>query len=341
MDKLITFAVPCYNSEAYMERCLSSLLAAGDDTEILIIDDGSKDRTGEIADSYAERYPDLVRVIHQENGGHGEGVNQGIRHGRGMYYKVVDSDDRLDPEALDKLLARIRENVANGTLVDMYITNYVYDHADGSPDLVMCYHRIFPQERVCTWDDTKRFSINKYLMMHSVVYRTELLREIGLELPKHTFYVDNLYMYAPFPYVKSIYYMDLNLYYYFVGREDQSVNEKNIIKRIDQQLLVTTLMTDIYDLNEIKKQSLPLYRYMFHELAMMYTITTIFQYASKQEENVQKNREMWRHLKEKDKKIYFKMRNTTLNALTRMPGKLGRAATVEIYRFINKIFKYN
>ena len=324
-----------------MRNCIESLLGAGDDTEIIIINDGSKDKTGEIADEYAAAYPNIVRVIHQENGGHGEGVNQGMRHGKGLYYKVVDSDDHLDRDALNKLLTRIRENVAAGVIADMYITNYVYHHADGSPDRPMSYHRIFPNERICTWEQTKRFSINKYLMMHSVVYRTELLRDIKLELPKHTFYVDNLYMYAPFPYVKSIYYMNLDLYYYFIGRDDQSVNEKNLVKRIDQQLLVTRLMTDIYDLNEIKKQSVQLYRYMFHELAMMYTITTIFQYASKEDINVKKNKEMWEYLKKKDKNTYYKMRMLTLNALTRAPGKWGRSSTVQMYRFINRIFKYN
>lgn len=341
MDKLITFTIPCYNSEAYMEKCINSLLAAGPDTEILIVDDGSKDRTGEIADSYAEKFPDIVRVIHQENGGHGEGVNQGIRHGRGKYYKVVDSDDRLDPVALGKLLARMREQNNAGIDIDMYVTNYVYDHADDGSQRPMRYNRIFPNEKICTWDQTKRFNITKYLMMHSVIYRTELLRELKLELPKHTFYVDNLYMYAPLPAVKSIYYMDLNLYYYYIGRADQSVTEQNMIKRIDQQLLVTTLMTDIYDLEKIKEQSVPLYRYMFHELAMMYTITTIFQYASETEENLEKNRAMWQHLKEKDHSTFIKMKATTLNALTQFPGKMGRSTTVQIYHLINSIFKFN
>lgn len=341
MDKLITFAIPCYNSQAYMEKCINSLLAAGADTEILIIDDGSTDRTAEIADSYAEKFPDTVRVIHQENGGHGEGVNQGIRHGRGRYYKVVDSDDRLDPVALNKLLTRMREQVAQGVEIDMYVTNYVYDHEEDGSQRPMRYSRIFPVEKICTWDQTKRFNITKYLMMHSVIYRMELLRELGIELPKHTFYVDNLYMYAPLPAVKSIYYMDINLYYYYIGRADQSVNEQNIIKRIDQQLLVTTLMTDIYDLDKIKEQSVALYRYMFHELAMMYTITTIFQYASGTEENLKKNREMWRHLKEKDRLAFIKMKSTTLNVLTQFPGRMGRSTTVQIYHLINRIFKFN
>lgn len=341
MDKLITFTIPCYNSEAYMEKCINSILAGGDDIEILIIDDGSKDRTGEIADSYAEKFPEIVRVIHQENGGHGEGVNQGIRHGRGKYYKVVDSDDRLDPTALSKLLERMRKLDRNGTEIDMFVTNYVYDHADDGSQRPMSYNRIFPNEKICTWDQTKRFNITKYLMMHSVIYRMELLRELGLELPKHTFYVDNLYMYAPLPAVKSIYYMNLNLYYYYIGRADQSVTEQNIIKRIDQQLLVTKLMTDIYDLNDIKKQSPALYRYMFHELAMMYTITTIFQYASKSEKDLENNREMWKHLREKDLQTFIKMKSTTLNVLTQFPGQMGRNTTVKIYHLINKIFKFN
>ena len=93
MDKLITFAVPCYNSAAYMEHCVDTLLQGGDDIEIILVDDGStKDDTPAICDRYAEQYPDIVRAIHQPNGGHGEGVNQGLRNARGIYYKVVDSD---------------------------------------------------------------------------------------------------------------------------------------------------------------------------------------------------------------------------------------------------------
>lgn len=97
--KLITFTVPCYNSAAYMDRCVETLLPAGEEAEIILVDDGSKDDTGKIADAYAEKYPNIVKVIHQENGGHGEGVNQGIRNASGMYFKVVDSDDWLDAEA--------------------------------------------------------------------------------------------------------------------------------------------------------------------------------------------------------------------------------------------------
>ena len=113
MDKLITFAVPCYNSAAYMDHCVETLLAAGEDAEIILVDDGStKDDTPAKCDQWAEKHPDIIRAIHQENGGHGEGVNQGIRNARGLYYKVVDSDDWLDTAALAKVMAKLREFAA-------------------------------------------------------------------------------------------------------------------------------------------------------------------------------------------------------------------------------------
>ena len=119
-QKLITFAVPCYNSAAYMRHCIETLLTAGEQAEIILVDDGSvKDDTPAICDRWAAESPDIIRVIHQENGGHGEGVNQGIRNARGVYYKVVDSDDWVDVPALKKALDKLRQFVRDGKLVDM------------------------------------------------------------------------------------------------------------------------------------------------------------------------------------------------------------------------------
>lgn len=106
--KYITFAVPCYNSENYMRRCVDSLLIGGKDVEIILIDDGSSDRTAQIADEYEIEYPDIVRVVHKENGGHGSGVNKGLELANGIYYKVVDSDDWFDKESYQKLLVKLK-----------------------------------------------------------------------------------------------------------------------------------------------------------------------------------------------------------------------------------------
>ena len=125
--KLLTFAIPCYNSEAYMEKCIESLLPGGDDVEILIVDDGSHDRTAEIADAYEKKYPGIIRAIHQENGGHGEAVNTGIRNATGLYFKVVDSDDWVDLDAYRKILDKLREISGGDRVLDMFIANYVYE----------------------------------------------------------------------------------------------------------------------------------------------------------------------------------------------------------------------
>ena len=341
MEKLITFTVPSYNSAAFMHNCIDSLLGAGDDIEIMIVNDGSKDDTGAVADRYAQMYPDIVTVIHQENGGHGEGVNQGVRHAKGKYLKIVDSDDRLDSEELKKVLEKIRKNEAEGTEIDMYVCNYVYVRVDTGDRRPMGYANIFPEEQVCTWDDTKPFGPSKYLMMHSVIYRVELLRECKFELPKHTFYVDNLYMYYPFPFVEKIYYINSDLYLYYVGSDEQSVNEKNVLKRIDQQILVTKLIIDSHDLGKVKHKSRRLHRYMLHELSMMITICNVFLDIKGDRESVEKQKELWRYLKAKDPVTYKKMRYSSLSAFTHMPGEIGRKTTVGIYRIVNKIYKPN
>ena len=121
--KLITFTVPCYNSAAYMDKCVRSLLTAGEDAEIILVDDGSTDETGAIADRYAEQYPRMIRAIHQENGGHGEGVNQGLRNAVGRYFKVVDSDDWLDEAALGELMSLLRSTAGMDRPLDLIICN--------------------------------------------------------------------------------------------------------------------------------------------------------------------------------------------------------------------------
>ncbi|MFQ7500911.1 MAG: glycosyltransferase family 2 protein, partial [Blautia coccoides] len=117
--KLLSVAVPCYNSQAYMEKCVDSLLEGGDQVEILIVDDGSSDDTAKIADDYAARYPGIVKAIHQENGGHGEAVNTGLKNATGIFFKVVDSDDWVNKEAYEAILTKLSEIVGGPQTLDM------------------------------------------------------------------------------------------------------------------------------------------------------------------------------------------------------------------------------
>jgi len=338
--KIITFAIPCYNSADYMEHCIETLLPGGEDVEIIIVDDGSKDATGKIADSYASRYPSIVKAIHQENGGHGEGVNTGLKNATGLYYKVVDSDDWLDVPGLLKVISVLKELHEKGTAPDMMVCNYVYEHSIDNSSHTVDYKNVLPLNRIFGWDDIGSFKPSQYLLMHSVIYCTELLRECGLVLPKHTFYVDNLFVYKPLPYVKTLYYMDIDLYRYFIGRQDQSVNEQVMIKRIDQQLYVNKLMIDSSNTLE-NMPSKRLLNYMMNYLSMMMTISSVFLQISATKENLEKKTELWTYLKKSNGKLYFRLRYRFLGAIANFSGRTSKVITIPLYRLTRKLYKFN
>lgn len=341
--KLLSIAVPCYNSEGYMAKCIDSLLSGGDDVEILIVDDGStKDRTPQIADEYAEKYPNIVRVIHKENGGHGSAVNTGLEHATGLFFKVVDSDDWVKQEAYRQILEKLRELAGGAETLDMLISNFVYEKVGEAKKKVMQYRKILPVDRMFTWADCKHFPVGHYILMHSVIFRTKLLREAGLKLPEHTFYVDNLYVFEPLPYVKKMYYLDVNFYRYYIGREDQSVHESVMISRVDQQILVNKIMIEymVEHKNEISRDK-HLYQYMRSYLEIITAVSSILLIRSDTAENLEKKKELWNYLKEKDRRLYRRLRNGFMGSALNLPGKGGRMVCVDIYKICQRIFKFN
>lgn len=338
--KLLSIAIPCYNSAAYMRHCIDTLLTGGEEVEILIVNDGStKDNTAQVADEYAEKYPTICRAIHQENGGHGEAVNAGLRNATGIYYKVVDSDDWVNEEAYQKILKTLRRFVYGEETLDMLVSNFVYEKQGAKHKKVMNYRTALPVDKLITWDEVKRFMIGQYILMHSVIYRTELLRQCGLELPKHTFYVDNIFVYQPLPHVKTLYYLDVNFYRYFIGREDQSVNEQVMISRIDQQILVTKLMIGYYDVTKISCRKLR--RYMVNYLEIMMTISSILAIRSESRENLQKKKELWQFLKQSNLALYLRLRWGFLGQGVNLPGKSGRKVSVAGYKITQKFYGFN
>ena len=337
--KLITFAVPCYNSESYMRHCVDSLLEGGEEVEILIVDDGSKDGTAQIADEYASKYPTIVRAIHQENGGHGEAVNTGLLNATGYYYKVVDSDDWVNKAAYHDILEVLRKMVRENISLDMLLSNFVYEKQGARRKKVMSYRNMFPQDEVITWDDMRFLKKSQYILMHSVIYRTELLRECGLKLPKHTFYVDNIFVYQPLPYVKTIYYLDVNFYRYFIGRGDQSVNEKVMIGRIDRQIRVTHIMLETYNVWKIENKKLR--KYMMNYLDIMMMVSSILLIRSGTDENFKKKQELWKYLKNLDRKLYRKLRYSIMGRSSNLPGKGGRKVSIMAYQIVRKFYGFN
>lgn len=344
--KALTITVPCFNSEKYLRRCLDSLITGGDDVEIIVVDDGSADGTGEIAEDYARWFPEIVTVVHKENGGHGSGVNTGLRLASGKYFKVVDSDDWLEEEAYMELLKQIKiwsDLEASGDMCpspDLVVCNYTYNHLNEGMKKVMSYRNVFPERQICSWDEIKSFRPSQYLIMHALLYRTDVLKKSGLVLPEHTFYVDNIFAYYPLPYVKSLYYMDIDLYQYYLGREDQSVNEKVLISRIEQQIKVTKIVAGCVDLREVRCQNPKLANYMCRNVSIMMAISSIHLLLSGEEEAKTRHREIWAEMKKENPGLYYRLRYTKLSGLTNLPGRLGKKAAVDGYRIAKKIYKF-
>ena len=337
--KLLSIAIPCYNSAAYMRRCIDSLLPGGEDVEIMIVNDGSTDNTKDIAEEYRERFPSMVKVINKENGGHGSAVNAGIQNAAGLFYKVVDSDDWVNPEAYQKILNVLAEVVRGPKTLDLLISNYVYEKEGAKRKRVMRYAKSLPEGRFFGWDEAKALGKTHYLLMHSLIYRTSLLRECGMKLPEHTFYVDNLVAFIPLPYVKTMYYLDVNFYRYFIGRADQSVNEKVMIGRIDQQIRVNKLMVNAYI--NCKSTNKHLKKYMFSYLDIITTISSIMLIRANTEESLQKKKELLEYIRTENKQVYRKLRHSLFGRVMNLPGRGGRKMSVAAYKISQKFYGFN
>ena len=149
-----------------MRRCVESLLAGGEDVEIIIVNDGSADRTGEIAEEYQSKYPTIVRAVQKKNGGHGSGVNAGLSLACGKYFKVVDSDDWVEKEAYRRVLDFLKSSCEP----DLLVCNYVYNHLDEGRAKSMGYQNVFPKEILFSWNEIGHFFPSQYLIMHALIY---------------------------------------------------------------------------------------------------------------------------------------------------------------------------
>ena len=332
--KYISFVVPCYNSEEYMEKCIDSLLIGKEDVEIIIIDDGSKDKTGKIADRYQKKYPTIVKAIHQENGGHGAGINTGLKHATGKYFKVVDSDDWLDEKAYKKLLKEIKH-----IDTDLVVCNYVYTYTDGRKEQTISFANVYEEGKVLTWNDSHRYKLTQYPSLHSMMYKKSVLDKSNIDLPKHVFYEDNLFIYLPLVKTNTIYYLNLDLYRYYIGRADQSVQETQLIKRSSHQVLVSEKVCTAYDLTEIKNKKLR--RLMTRECIFLMCLGVVFSRLSFTKEGEKQYKDLWKSVKEKNPKLYHRMRYFSIAAFVSVPGKIGRVMMKIGYRFAHSLVNFN
>lgn len=339
--KILSVIVPCYQSQDYMEHCIKTLLTGKDDVEILVIDDGSKDHTLSIAQKYESEFPDIVRAIHQENKGHGGALNTGIANAKGIYLKVVDSDDWVNTDALRKILEELKEMIASDQTADLVVSNFVYEKQGAKRKKVINYRRYMKTGETFTWKDTRGLPVTNYLMMHSLIYRTDLVKSCGLVLPEHTFYVDNIYVFEPLPFVRTIRYLDLNFYRYFIGRSDQSVQESVMVGRMDQHYRVTRILIDYMHKKRFMIQERSLCKTMYTNLKLAMAIATILAILKDTPESRKELKQVWRYLKNLDSRMYRKVRFSAIGIGVNLPGKLGRQIVLCCYHLLQRLYGFN
>lgn len=353
---VITFVIPCYNSADYMDRCISSIVDVVEEgmagrsygVEVLVIDDGSTDdgATAAHAREWEERHPGFVRAIRQENGGPGEAINTGLAQAHGTYFKVVDSDDWLDGPSLRQVLDQLGAFCAPWAQtqgerpVDALVCNYVYEHTDGTPPRTVRYHREFPQGRPFAWEEMLRpFPLWRYLMMHSVIWRTDMLRACDLHLPEHTFYVDEIVVYVGMAHARTLMYLDVDLYRYLIGRADQSVNEEIMSSRCDQQVRVARIKIDAVDVANAPSRSLR--RYLTHDLTITMCFCTVFTTLSRRPDHLELRDDIWTYLREHDEHLWRHIRWSFIGWWCNLRSPAGVRAFEWGYRTVRDYFKFN
>ena len=278
-DKLLSVVVPSYNASKYLDFNLQSFLrpSVPEKLEVIVVDDGSTDDTARIADAYHEKYPETIKVIHKENGGHGSGINAGLRAATGKYFKVVDADDWVDHEALERLLDYIASFDAaaanadtdiDAAQVQADVKARARDKAVSCPDVIYnnYYWRLTDEakspdayERKTEFTepfsgveyrkvyDFESIADRCYVKMHNMTIRTDILREHQIHIDERCYYVDMEYILYPVPYVETIAFLPEFLYQYQIGRQGQSMDPAKMQRNATQYDHVLASIYAYYD----------------------------------------------------------------------------------------------
>lgn len=247
--KSLSIIVPAYNMEQYIDRCLKSLLKTEkitESVEVIVVNDGSTDKTPIIVQQYVSAYS-CVKLINQPNGGWGSAINAGIQHATGKYFKILDADDWFDNDALCNFIDLLKD-----INVDLVATSFSYEYADGNHkdniyNTTLCGKIIDFNAYLCNAKQGKN------LPMATITYRTELLQKNNITICNR-YYADIDYNLTPLIYVHTIYFSQINLYKYFVGRNGQSTSLEGYKTHINDYLIMAKKIIDFFKLNNAKME---------------------------------------------------------------------------------------
>ena len=333
----ITFCIPAYNSEPFLHVALDSLMRFDSRIEVLVIDDGSTDKTFEIAKGYAARFP-IFRVIHQENKGHGGAINTAIPKAKGRFFKVLDSDDWVDVNALNALLDDIERCEA---FPDVYVMDYTYWQGYEKESTFITYDRCLPQHRTVSIDSVKRMKMKQNFTVHSTLFRTELLRAHNVSLPEHCSYDDNYLVYVALSCGKTVRYLHRSLYQYMIGRDGQSMNRENLFRKWGDIIKTSELVYERYDVSTLKKSRPGLYRLLLHHLHLIVAMVPYVCHLNGSAEAETAMKKFFARCKQSKPEQYKLVRRHIVIRFMTAPGKLGRFFTKVIDTIARKIVKFN
>ena len=313
MGKILSIAVPSYNVEQYLNKCLDSFsderLKAG--LEVLIVNDGSTDRTEEIAQSYVERYPEIFRLINKENGGHGSAVNAGIENATGKYFRIVDGDDWVHTDNMVKLIGLL-EKVNTDLVVDEKREVHM---VTGNTEFFPLPERV-PKERALSFESVCHHAeLFPYIMLHTMSAKTALLKKYGIRLQEHIFYVDIEYIIKTTCESKSITFYNLEIYQYLIGNVNQSVSAQNYVKRYEHHNQVVKELVRYATAAEVSE---PIRKYLDRRICLLlnshYNISLIFNEDRKA--GMKQAKDFRQYLKQVNPKYYKATTKRFLQALT-------------------------
>jgi len=227
MEKLLTLIIPTYNMEKYLDHCLTSLIIDDKDLlaqlEVLVVIDGAKDKSSEIAHRYQDALPKTFRVIDKENGNYGSCVNRGLKEASGKYIKVLDADDSFDTKVFQSYL-----NLLKKTDVDMILTPFYYVNEGGKRTNYVTYS--LPESDALTFEQVTPALLKQSIQMHAVTYKTSCVRSINYVQTEGISYTDQEWVFTPLSAVSIIAFFNKPIYLYLWGRAGQTMDE-NVIKK--------------------------------------------------------------------------------------------------------------
>lgn len=241
--KILSIAIPTYNMESYLPRCINSLIVAESILpylEIIIVNDGSRDRSLEIAQAYQKKYPKSILVIDKKNGNYGSCINMALEVATGKYFRILDADDWINTQHLGLFI-----DALNLYSVDMIFTHYIKFHVASTHQTINkthcpIYNQIIPIDS----KDIGNYPISKDLAMHKITYKTAVLQQMQYKQTEGISYTDLEYVLYPLGHISSVLFLNLNIYCYFLGREGQTMERSARINHSSDLVKIVCRITE-------------------------------------------------------------------------------------------------